>query len=111
MIEFVILLGVIGGWFIAITTLIIMLVFGKMWGLAGVLLLILGVELNKLLKKKYMDVIVSSSPRAREVARHIFEMNELIILSSYLVSLVLYIVVQKYVEIIVKLPHPLTPVG
>ncbi|ASJ02598.1 hypothetical protein A3L09_04650 [Thermococcus profundus] len=104
MIEFVILLGVIGGWFIAATTLLLMLVFGKMWGLLGVFLLVLGVELNKFLKRRYMGVIVSNSPRAREVARHIFEMNELIILSSYAAALFLYIVVQKYVEIVIKVP-------
>ncbi|ASJ00900.1 hypothetical protein [Thermococcus gorgonarius] len=104
MIEFVILLGVIGGWFIAVTTLIVMLVFGKMWGLLGVFLMVLGVELNKFLKRKYMDVVVSNSPWAREVARHIFEMNELIILSSYAASLFLYEVIQKYVEIVINVP-------
>ena len=104
MIEFVILLGVIGGWFIATTTLIAMLIFGKMWGLVGVPLLVLGVELNKFLKRRYMDVVVSSSPRARGIAKHIFEMNELIILSSYAAALFLYIVVQKYVEVIIKVP-------
>ena len=106
MIEFVILLGVIGGWFIAATTLIVMLVFGKIWGLSGVLLLVLGVELNKFLKRRYMDVVVSNSPRTKEVARHIFEMNELIILSSYAASLFLYAVIQKYIQVVIK-----TPVG
>lgn len=104
MIEFVILLGVIGGWFIATTTLMVMLIFGKMWGLLGIPLLVLGVELNKFLKRRYMNVIVSNSPRAREIAKHIFEMNELIILSSYAAALFLYMVVQKYIEVVIKVP-------
>ena len=105
MIEFVILLGVIGGWFIAVTTLIVMLVFGKMWGLLGIAVLILGIELNKLLKRRYNELVVLGSPKAKELARHIFEMNELIILSSYAASLFLYVVIQKYVEIVIKVPQ------
>lgn len=104
MIEFVILLGVIGGWFIAVTTLILMLVFGKMWGLLGIPLLILGIELNKILKRKYNEVVVLTSPKAKELARHIFEMNELIMLSSYAAALFIYIVIQKYVQIVIKTP-------
>ncbi|WP_010478529.1 hypothetical protein [Thermococcus zilligii] len=104
MIEFVILLGVLGGWFISIITLILMLVFGKMAGLLGVFLLVLGIELNKFLKKNYMDAVVSNSPRAKEIARHIFEMNELMLLSSYVASLFLYEVIQKYVEIVINVP-------
>ncbi|ASI98728.1 hypothetical protein [Thermococcus celer] len=105
MIEFVILLGVIGGWVIVASTLFLMLALGKMWGLAGVLLLILAIQINHWLKGKYMRAIVDATPRAKAIAAHIFEMNELILLSSYLISVVLYVVIQKYVEIVIKVPH------
>ena len=111
MIEFVILLGVIGGWIIVASTLFLMLALGKMWGLVGVLLLIGGIQINSILKRKYMKAIVDATPRAKEIAAHIFEMNELIMLSSYLVSMALYVVIQKYVEIVIKLPRPIHPVG
>ncbi len=104
MIEFVIFLGITGGWIIFGTTLILMLVFGKIWGLLGLALLIAGIELNKFLKRKYTGVIVSNSPRAREIARHIFEMNELIILSSYPAALFLYSLIQKYIEVRIMIP-------
>ncbi|NJF24306.1 hypothetical protein [Thermococcus sp. Bubb.Bath] len=104
MIEFVILLGVIGGWFIAVTTLIVMLLFGKMWGLLGIAVLILGIELNKLLKRRYNELVVLGSPKAKELARHIFEMNELIMLSSYAAALFMYVVIQKYIQVVIKTP-------
>ncbi|WP_297070040.1 hypothetical protein [Thermococcus sp.] len=104
MIEFVILLGVIGGWIIVASTLFLMLAMGKMWGLAAVLLLVLAIEINHRLQERYMETIVNATPRAKEIAAHIFEMNELMLLSSYVVSLVLYETVQKYVEIVVKIP-------
>ncbi len=107
MIEFVILLGVIGGWIIVASTLFLMLALGKAWGLAGVLLLVAAIQINHWLKKKYMRAIVDATPRAKAIAAHIFEMNELILLSSYLVSVVLYVVIQKYVEIVIKFPHAL----
>ncbi len=107
MIEFVILLGVIGGWVIVASTLFLMLALGKMWGglAGGVLLLILAIQINHWLKGKYMRAIVDATPRAKAIAAHIFEMNELILLSSYLISVVLYVVIQKYVEIVIKVPH------
>ncbi|WP_297469846.1 hypothetical protein [Thermococcus sp.] len=111
MIEFVILLGVIGGWLVMTSTLFLMLAFGKMWGLVGVLFLVSFIVMNQNWKVRYMRTIVDAAPRAKELARHIFEMNELILLSSYIMSLVLYTVIQKYVEIVVKFPHPLGPVG
>lgn len=104
MIEFVILLGVIGGWIIMASTLFLMLALGKMWGLVGVLLLVMAIQINHWLKGKYMHAIVDATPRAKAIAAHIFEMNELMLLSSYVVSLVLYETVQKYVEIVVKIP-------
>jgi len=104
MIEFVILLGITGGWIIFGTTLMLMLVFGKIWGLLGLTLLVAGVELNKFLKKRYTGVIVSNSPRAGEIARHIFEMNELILLSSYPAALFLYSLIQKYIEVRIRIP-------
>ncbi|CAD5244638.1 hypothetical protein [Thermococcus camini] len=104
MIEFVILLGVIGGWIIVASTLFLMLALGKTWGLAGVLLLVAAIQINHWLKEKYMHAIVDATPRAKAIAAHIFEMNELILLSSYLVSLLLYEGIQKYVEIIIKFP-------
>ena len=105
MIEFVILLGLIGGWIILASTLFLMLALGKMWGLLGVLLMVFSIQLNQLLKRKYMKAVVDYSPRAKEIALHIFEMNELILLSSYLVSIALYEVIQKYIEIVIKFPH------
>ena len=107
MIEFVILLGVIGGWIIVASTLFLMLALGKAWGLAGVLLLVAIIQINGRLKARYMGTIVDATPRAKELARHIFEMNELILLSSYIISIALYEVIQKYVEIIIKFPHAL----
>ncbi|WP_297534471.1 hypothetical protein [Thermococcus sp.] len=111
MIEFVILLGIIGGWLVMASTLFLMLAFGKMWGLVGILILVGFIMMNQRWKIRYMRAIVDATPRAKELARHIFEMNELILLSSYLMSLVLYTVIQKYVEIVIKLPHPIHPVG
>jgi len=105
MIEFVILLGVIGGWIIVASTLFLMLALGKTWGLLGILLLVASIQINNWLKRKYMRAIVDATPRAKAIAAHIFEMNELILLSSYLVSLLLYEGIQKYVEIIIKFPH------
>lgn len=104
MIGFVILLGVIGGWVILASTLFLMIALGKMWGLAGVLLLVLAIQTNHWLKGKYMRAIIDATPRAKAIASHIFEMNELILLSSYLISIVLYVVIQKYVEIVIKFP-------
>ena len=49
-----------------------------------------------------MKAVVDYSPRTKELAAHIFEMNELIIMSSYVIAL--YVVIQKYVEIMIKLP-------
>lgn len=111
MIEFVIVLGLIGGWLVMATTLFLMLAFGKIWGLLGVFLLVGFLMINQRWKARYMRTIVDATPRAKELARHIFEMNELILLSSYVMSLVLYTVIQKYVEIVIKLPHPIHPVG
>ncbi|WP_297501353.1 hypothetical protein [Thermococcus sp.] len=111
MIEFVIVLGLIGGWLLMATTLFLMLAFGKVWGLIGVLFLVSFLVVNQKWKARYMKAIVDATPRAKELARHIFEMNELILLSSYLMSLVLYTLIQKYVEIVVKLPYPMGPVG
>lgn len=105
MIEFVIILGIVGGWTIVISTLGAMLLFGKMWGLLGVLLLILGIEVNKRLKRKYMNVIVDYSANAKALAKHIFEMNELIMISSYVAALFIYIAVQQYVQVAVNIPH------
>ncbi len=107
MIEFVILLGVIGGWIIVASTLFLMLALGKMWGLAGILLLVISVQINNTLKRKYMETIVNATPRAKAIAAHIFEMNELILLSSYIASLLLYEGIQKYVEIIITFPRPM----
>ncbi|NJE02669.1 hypothetical protein [Thermococcus sp. MV11] len=107
MIEFVILLGVIGGWIIVASTLFLMLALGQTWGLVGVALLVGFILINHSLKRKYMRTIVDATPRAKAIAAHIFEMNELILLSSYLVSLILYEGIQKYVEIIIKFPHAL----
>ncbi|WCN28440.1 hypothetical protein [Thermococcus kodakarensis] len=104
MIEFVIALGLVGGWLTMTSTLFLMLGFGKMWGLAGVLILVGFILINQKLKRKYMQTIVNATPRAKELARHIFEMNELILLSSYVLGLVLYEVIQKYVEIVIKAP-------
>jgi len=104
MMEFVILLGLIGGWLVMTSTLFLMLAFGKMWGLAGVPLLVGFLIVNQHWKVRYMRAIVDATPRAKELARHIFEMNELILLSSYIMSLILYTVIQKYVEIVVKFP-------
>ncbi|WP_457753044.1 hypothetical protein [Thermococcus sp.] len=104
MIEFVILLGIIGGWLIFASTLFLMLALGKMWGLLGITLLIAGIEINHKLKTKYMKAVMDYSPRAKELAMHIFEMNELILMSSYVIALALYAVLQKYIEIMIKLP-------
>ena len=104
MMEFVILLGLIGGWLVMTSTLFLMLAFGKMWGLAGVPLLVGFLIVNQHWKVRYMRAIVDATPRAKELARHIFEMNELILLSSYIMSLILYTIIQKYVEIVVKFP-------
>ncbi len=105
MMEFVIILGVVGGWVILISTLAVMLLFGKMWGLLGIVLLVIGIEVNKRLKRKYMSVIVDYSPNAKALARHIFEMNELIMISSYVATLFIYMAVQQYVQVVVKIPH------
>ena len=107
MIEFVILLGAIGGWVVVVSTLFLMLALGKMWGLVGVLIAVGFIMVNQYLKMKYMKTIVDATPRAKEIAAHIFEMNELILLSSYVVSLLLYEGIQAYVEIIIKFPHAL----
>ena len=104
MIEFVILLGLIGGWLVMTSTLFLMLAFGKMWGLLGVIFLVGFIVINQRWKVRYMRAIMDATPRAKELARHIFEMNELILLSSYLMSLILYTVIQKYIEIVVKFP-------
>ena len=111
MIEFVILLGIIGGWLVMASTLFLMLALGKTWGLVGVIFLVGFIMINQRWKVRYMKAIVDATPRAKELARRIFEMNELILLSAYLMSLVLYTVIQKYVEIVIKLPHPIHPVG
>ena len=111
MIEFVILLGLIGGWLVMASTLFLMLAFGKMWGLAGIVFLVGFIMINQSWKVRYMRAIVDATPRAKELARHIFEMTELILLSSYLMSLVLYTVIQKYIDIVIKIPHPIHPVG
>ncbi|NJE05440.1 hypothetical protein E3E36_04640 [Thermococcus sp. M36] len=105
MIEFVILLGVIGGWIIVASTLFLMLALGQTWGLAGILLLVASIQINNTLKRRYMSTIVNATPRAKAIAAHIFEMNELILLSSYIASLLLYEGIQKYVEIVIKFPH------
>ncbi len=105
MIEFVIILGIVGGWTIVMSTLGAMLLFGKMWGLLGVVLLVLGIEVNKRLKKKYMNVIVNYSANAKALAKHIFEMNELIMISSYVAALFIYIAIQQYVQVVVSIPH------
>jgi len=107
MIEFVILLGVIGGWIVVASTLFLMLALGQIWGLVGVFLLVGFILVNQSLKRKYMGRIVDATPRAKDIAAHIFEMNELILLSSYIASLLLYEGIQKYVEIIIKFPHAL----
>jgi len=104
MIKFVILLGLIGGWVIFASTLFLMLALGKMWVLLGVVWLIAGIEINHWLKARYMKAVVDYSPRTKELAAHIFEMNELIIMSSYVIAIALYVVIQKYVEIMIKLP-------
>ncbi|MDI3475017.1 MAG: hypothetical protein PWQ79_203 [Thermococcaceae archaeon] len=104
MIEFVILLGIAGGWLTLASTLFIMLGLGKMWGLAGILFMVGFLLINQNLKSRYMKTIVDASPRAKELASHIFEMNELIIISSYIISLVLYTVIQKYIEIVIRFP-------
>ena len=104
MIEFVILLGLIGGWLVMTSTLFLMLAFGKMWGLLGVIFLVGFIVINQRWKVRYMRAIMDATPRAKELARHIFEMNELILLSSYVMSLILYTVIQKYIEIVVKFP-------
>ncbi|MBO8175562.1 MAG: hypothetical protein H0Z18_09920 [Thermococcus sp.] len=104
MIEFVILLGLIGGWLIFASTLFLMLALGKMWGLFGIILLIAGIEINHKLKAKYMKAVMDYSPRAKELATYIFEMNELILISSYIIALALYVIIQKYVEIMIKIP-------
>ncbi|ASJ11041.1 hypothetical protein A3L12_06875 [Thermococcus sp. P6] len=105
MIEFVVFLGVIGGWVIFASTLFLMLALGKIWGLAGLLLLLPALEVNRWLKRKYMRAILDATPRAKAIASHIFEMNELILLSSYIISTILYVVIQKYVEIVLKFPR------
>jgi len=105
MIEFVILLGVVGGWVIVASTVFLMLAFGEMWGLSGVFLVVASILINQWLKKRYMQTIVDATPRAKEIASHIFEMNELILLSSYIASLFLYEGIQKYVEIVIRFPH------
>ncbi|ASJ09594.1 hypothetical protein A3L11_10270 [Thermococcus siculi] len=107
MIEFVILLGVIGGWIVVASTLFLMLALGQIWGLIGVFLLVGFILVNHSLKAKYMSTIVDTTPKAKAIAAHIFEMNELILLSSYIASLLLYEGIQKYVEIIIKFPHAL----
>lgn len=104
MIEFVILLGIAGGWLTLASTLFIMLGLGKMWGLAGILFMVGFLLINQNLKSRYMKTIVDASPRGKELASHIFEMNELIIISSYIISLVLYTVIQKYIEIVIRFP-------
>jgi len=105
MIEFVVFLGVIGGWVIVASTLFLMLALGRMWGLAGLPLLLLALEVNRWLKRKYMRAILDATPRAKAIASHIFEMNELILLSSYMISTILYVVIQRYVEIVLKFPR------
>ncbi|WP_297521153.1 hypothetical protein [Thermococcus sp.] len=107
MIEFVILLGVIGGWIVVVSTLFLMLALGQIWGLIGVFIAVGFILVNQSLKRKYMRTIVDATPKAKAIAAHIFEMNELILLSSYVVSLLLYAGIQKYVEIVIKFPHAL----
>ncbi|WP_297464553.1 hypothetical protein [Thermococcus sp.] len=107
MIEFVILLGVVGGWIVVASTLFLMLALGRIWGILGVFLTVGFILINQSLKGKYMEKIVDATPKAKDIAAHIFEMNELILLSSYVVSLLLYEAIQKYVEIIIKFPHAL----
>jgi len=51
-----------------------------------------------------MKTIVDATPRAKAIATHIFEMNELILLSSYVIALLLYAFVQQYVQIVIKVP-------
>ncbi len=84
-----------------------MLALGPLWGLAGVFLAVGFILVNQSLKGKYMVTIVDATPKARAIAAHIFEMNELILLSSYIASLLLYAGIQKYVDIIIKFPHAL----
>ncbi len=104
MMELVIVLGLVGGWIVMTSTLFLMLAFGKMWGLAGIPLLVGFLMINQRWRIRYMQAIVDATPRAKELARHIFEMNELIILSSYAAALFLYAVVQEYIEVVVKVP-------
>lgn len=104
MMEFVVLAGIVGGWFVMTSTLFLMLAFGREWGLLGVFVLVAIIEINKWLKRRYMVTLRGATEREEDLALHMFEMNELITMSAYAMSLFLYYVIQKYIEITVMFP-------
>ncbi|WP_048152530.1 hypothetical protein [Palaeococcus ferrophilus] len=104
MMEFVVLAGIVGGWLVMTSTLFLMLAFGRDWGILGVFLLVAVIEINKWLKNRYLGSFRGATTREEDLALHMFEMNELIAMSSYATSLFLYYVIQKYIEITVVFP-------